>query len=192
MSVVPLSTTIALAAARGLIANLLIIPRNIAGFVADVTIEESHVDALEITQHPVEQGAAITDHAFKLPAMVTVRAGWTMSSLNALADPNYVNEVYSQFLELQTSRVPFTVVTGKRVYDNMLVSRLTTTTDKDTENSLILTVECREIILVNTQTVSVPDPSKMRSPQNNAATTNAGTKQLTSSSYTEASLVSQI
>jgi len=30
-----------------------------------VTIEEVHHDDLEITEHPVERGAAIGDHAFK-------------------------------------------------------------------------------------------------------------------------------
>ncbi len=41
----------------------------------DVVVEEVHRDALAITQHPVEQGASITDHAYRLPAVVEVRMG---------------------------------------------------------------------------------------------------------------------
>lgn len=48
--------------------------------VANVTVEEKHQDDLEITEHPVEQGGAITDHAFKKPAEVTVRMAWSNSS----------------------------------------------------------------------------------------------------------------
>ena len=47
--------------------------------VAQATIEEHHMDELEITDHPVEQGAMITDHAFKRPAEVTLKLGWSNS-----------------------------------------------------------------------------------------------------------------
>ena len=42
-------------------------------------IEESHKDELEISQHPVEYGASITDHAFKRPSEVVVKVGWSNS-----------------------------------------------------------------------------------------------------------------
>jgi hypothetical protein len=61
-------------------AALIIRPtRKIGPFVAQVTITESHSDELEITQHPVEQGAAISDHAFKRPAELTLTVGWSNS-----------------------------------------------------------------------------------------------------------------
>lgn len=46
---------------------------------AQITIEEIHHDELEITEHPVEQGAAIADHAFKRPAEVIIRCMWSNS-----------------------------------------------------------------------------------------------------------------
>ena len=48
-------------------------------FVAQVTIEESHRDETHITEHPVEQGANIADHAFDMPASLTVRYAWSNS-----------------------------------------------------------------------------------------------------------------
>ncbi len=47
--------------------------------VAQVTLEEIHRDELEITEHPVERGAAISDHAYKRPAEVIIRCGWSDS-----------------------------------------------------------------------------------------------------------------
>jgi hypothetical protein len=41
----------------------------------------------------------------------------------------------------------------------------------------MLTVKMREIIIVNTQTVSVPPNSNMSNPQNNGATASQGTQQ---------------
>lgn len=47
--------------------------------VAQATVEEVHTDDLEITDHPIERGAAITDHAFKRPAEVVVRCVFSNS-----------------------------------------------------------------------------------------------------------------
>ena len=41
--------------------------RSIGTVIPDVVIEEAHRDELIITQHPVEKGATITDHAFARP-----------------------------------------------------------------------------------------------------------------------------
>jgi hypothetical protein len=46
---------------------------------AHATIEELHTDDLEITEHPVEQGANIADHAFKRPAEVVLKLAWSNS-----------------------------------------------------------------------------------------------------------------
>jgi hypothetical protein len=48
---------------------------NIAGYVFDAVIKEEHVHALAITQHPVQTGANITDHAYQKPAMLVLEVG---------------------------------------------------------------------------------------------------------------------
>ena len=47
--------------------------------IAMVVIEERHSDEMIITEHPVEQGASITDYAYKLPPRLTLRLGWSNS-----------------------------------------------------------------------------------------------------------------
>lgn len=178
MSIVPIGTTVALAAARGLLNQFFVRPRAIGPLIADVTVMEQGLDELAITEHPVETGAAITDHAYRRPAQVTIRVGFSNSSPRALGNLNYIDFMYQAFLSLQESRTPFSVITGKRIYSNMLISRLFQTTDERTENVLDLIVECREVILVSTQTVVVPPAASMKTPQANAATLNTGTKAL--------------
>lgn len=163
------------AAASDLVA-ILPMQRNIGGFIADVTVEERHTDRLEITKHPVEQGAAVTDHSYKQPAQVTILAGWSNSSPEALGNPGYVIGLYNSFLALQASRQLITVVTGKRLYQSMLIASLLLTTDQEHENAMLLTVECQELIIATTQTVSVPSSGNMQNPQINGATQNAGTQ----------------
>jgi hypothetical protein len=173
MSLIPIGLSIAEAAALDLLNPVIFRQRNIGGFVADVTIEEVHDDVLTITKNPVEQRAAVTDHSYKEPSSVIIKAGWSNSSPAAGGDPDYVNDTYQALLDLQSSRQPFDIITGKRSYSSMLMGRITVRTDEGTENVLALQVAATQIILVNTQTVSVPD-AKMANPQSTGNVTNRG------------------
>jgi hypothetical protein len=176
---IPYGLSVAAAEIQGLIGPIIIRQRNIGGFVADVTVRENHEDELVVTENPVEQGAAITDHSFKQPPTLTVDVGYSNSSIQSGGDPNYVNDMYAQFLELQVSRQPFDVITGKRQYPNMLITMLHTFTDEKTEDTLFLTVRMKQVILVSTQTVSVPPAGNQADPSATGATQKLGTQQLT-------------
>jgi hypothetical protein len=178
MPLVPPGITVALATAQGLLSPIIVRQRNIGGFVASVTLEEIGTDRTEITRHPIEQGAAITDHAYLHPPELIVRPGWSNSDLAGLGDPNYVQEIYKKFLALMGTRQPFTVVTGKRVYKDMLIEEITVPTDVATENSFKPTIRMRNVILVRTQTASLPSPDVMKSPGATAPDSPQGTKQL--------------
>lgn len=178
MSLLPPGLAIAAAATLNILSPIFLFSRNIGGFVADATLEEMHTDELAVTDHPVQQGAVITDHSYKRNATVVIRAAWSNASLQALGDPNFGKVMYDNFLALQASRQPFDVITGKRTFTNMLMTRLSESTTEKTENVLVLTIECREVILVQTQTVSVPNSANMKNPQATAAVQNMGSKNL--------------
>lgn len=162
---------------------------NGVGLDPHVTLEENHFDDLEITEHPVEQGAAIADHAFKRPGEVVIKCAWsnsppgsggllgtatglaaaiggsglrtvigaatTVGSLLSGAGASSANAIYGQFLALQRARELLTVYTGKRKYSNMLIKSIAVTTDAKSENALMLTITCREVLLVATSVVKV-------------------------------------
>lgn len=179
--------------------------RSIGPLVAQVTIEEVHDDELEITEHPVEQGAAIADHAYKRPARLRIRCAWsnspsvaglgagivagfqgTIDGVQSLVTGNSaasVRDVYAKLLKLQSDRIPFDVFTGKRVYSSMLVKALSITTDKESENTLSVTATFQQVIIVQTQTISVGAPSaNQASPSDTQAQANAGSRSLLPSS----------
>jgi hypothetical protein len=149
--------------------------RAIGAFHATVTIEESSNDSLEITQHPVQQGATITDHAFVKPSTLSLKIGWT-------DDDAPLAETYQNLLTLQALREPFDVVTGKRAYTNMLMEFLDVTTDKETENILAVSMGLREVILTAVEVVAVPVRVKQANPGKTGATENAGQKSATAAS----------
>jgi hypothetical protein len=165
--------------------------RKIDIFVPSVVVSEKHSDTLEITEHPVEKPTTgsnagyIADHAFKRPSEVTMECGFAGGgSLLDFVDTSSIGlglgmspkETYQQLLDLQSSRVPFDVVTGKRTYTNMLVRAIEVTTDKTTENVLSCTLTLREVIMSETFSVKVADKSDMQEGANTSAVQNTGTK----------------
>lgn len=163
-------------------------------FTGQVTIEEVHHDEMEIVEHPIEQGAAITDHAYKRPAEVTLRYAWSTSpaagagifglpAFDSSAVQNELQDIYAGLLALQDNRVLCDIFTGKRVYSSMLLKSLAVTTDKHSENALFVTCTFKQVILVNTQTVTVPaSAANQAQPQATQASQNVGSQSLQSGS----------
>lgn len=152
--------------------------RSIGGILMDVTIQEDERDELVITEHPIEQGAPIADHAFKRPSTVTIRAGWSVAKSGDIsADPN---GVYGLLLSWQAALQPFDLFTGKRSYKNMLMQSLSVTTDQTSEYALMASITCQQVILVGTKKENVPNglssnPDNHADPSSTAPTLEAGT-----------------
>ncbi|HDX8333058.1 TPA: hypothetical protein ROU58_005440, partial [Raoultella ornithinolytica CD1_MRS_4] len=159
--------------------------RKIGLIVPSVVISEKHNDTLEITEHPVEVGAAISDHAYRRPSEVVMQVGFagggslldfldtTSFGLSAGLSPK---ETYQELLDLQNSRVPFDVVTGKRIYSNMLIRALEVTTDRTSENVLSAVLTLREVIITSTTTTQVAAKEDMKLGANTSAVQNSGVK----------------
>lgn len=159
--------------------------RKIGLIVPSVVVSEKHSDTLEITEHPVEIGAAVADHAYKRPSEVVMEVGFAGGgSLLDFVDTSSIGlslglspqETYQELLDLQNSRIPFDVVTGKRLYSNMLIRALEVTTDKTTENVLSAVLTLREVLIIQTQQITVANKSDMKDGASTSAVANAGTK----------------
>ena len=145
--------------------------RRIGDFMTYLTIEESGEDELEITDHPVQDGAEITDHAYKKAPLVNITISF---SEGETATP--LDETYAAMLQLQESRIPFEVVTGKRIYSDMLFKSIRQTTDKLTDNVLSIQAVLKHIKVTQVTVTTVPPRSKQANPAKTGATTKAGSK----------------
>lgn len=162
--------------------------RSLGDVIPGIVIRESHRDQLKITDHPIDRGAVISDHAIKQPAEVTVECGWSNSpptqgylSVTPAAQTKSITEVYQRLLKMQNDLELVDVLTGKRSYSNMMLVEIDTETDVLTENVLIARATFREVRIVGVQVLdlnSAQDTSKQRDPAITAPTVNAGTKQL--------------
>jgi hypothetical protein len=180
---------------RGLVNIVSADGSSLPDIVPQIVMEERHIDQMEVTDHPIEQGASIADHAFKRPAEVVLHLGWSNSPsdngslvnaaigaassvsplvrkvanvveigagiMSAMSGSNVdqVNYIYGKLLELQETRALFDIDTGKRQYKNMVCKTLTVETDSKTEYSLLVTMHCQQVIIVNTSVKSVPKSS---------------------------------
>ncbi|MBI6548586.1 phage baseplate protein [Xenorhabdus lircayensis] len=167
--------------------------RKIEMIVPSVVISEKHMDSTEITEHPVQRGAAISDHAYDKPSEVTMELGFagggslidgfdtsniSMFDINTGATlGKSPKEIYQQLLKLKSSKMPFDVTTGKRQYKNMLIRAIEVTTDKTSENVLMVVLTLREVIIVETTTVTgiTAPPERMQFPHDTGPVVDRGT-----------------
>lgn len=79
--------------------------------------------------------------------------------------------------QIQRSADPFTVQTGLRLYQNMLMTTLSADQDKDLSGFLLFHASLREVIIVNTQTVVYPPRKPGKHARQAAKSVTAGEKQ---------------
>lgn len=155
--------------------------RSIAGVIPDVVISEEHSDSVTVTKHPVDTGANIADHAYKNPGVVRCTFGWSDSSrlINSLLDGSIfkglqsTEDVYEFLQNLQTTRQPFTLRTGKRYYPQVILTELRTSTTEDTESCLLVDCTFEEILVARTQIVSLA-PEYQQKVSKTASVKNSG------------------
>lgn len=167
-------------AVTGLIALDILLPavKVIGPVTIQTGVEQVHIDRLTKTRQPVESGADITDHAYMEPARVEMRCGWSNSSVSAIARIgstyfdsgslpalDYISDIYGQLLALQQRRTPFTIFTGLRTYDSMLLETLTLRRDPQFNQAIMVEIACEEIIIVSTQNTTLAPQSSQAIPQ---------------------------
>lgn len=180
-------------AAANLATVLLRRRRAIADIIPNVVLEEIQIDEIQITEHPVETGAPISDHAFRRPSELVMKVGWSNSSplsvlgipipgvsrglasaVTSFGEKDYVTEAYERLQEILSARETISITTGKRVYRNMLLQSLAVTTDEKTENTLMTVARFREVIIVNSASRTVPPAAEQAAPERTAPTVEQG------------------
>lgn len=130
----------------------------IDGFLIDAEITSDHVFENDVTDHPVEVGADITDNSRARPVLLTLegvvsdtplgaaaveRTGVTLPSADALA----------RLTGIRNAREPISIATSLQRYDNMLMQRLSITKNADTGRALRFVAEFKQVILATNERV---------------------------------------
>jgi hypothetical protein len=133
---------------------------DVGGYIFDAMLSLQHESTLEITQHPVQSGAAVSDHAYLNPRKLTLQIGMSDAATSVLpgqfaTGPTRSIAAYQLLLSLQQSRIPVEVTTRLQSYSNMLVQSITVPDDHTTAYGLKATVVLEELQVAVVRTVKI-------------------------------------
>ena len=140
--------------------QLVMVSTNIGGLFFDAVVHVDTEETLTITSHPVQNGANISDHAYREPTRITMDI--KMSDVMASRVPGqftgaYTKSVsaYRRLLDLQRSRIPCAVLTRLGSYKNMLIEAISAPDDPDMLHGLTCSVTLREVLVANVAVAKV-------------------------------------
>lgn len=122
----------------------------------DATPVITHVDAANVTEHAVEEGANISDHIRKLPAELRLEAVVTDSPIvfaRSISEPADRPQVaYEILLDILDAKQLIQVITSKRSYDNMALRSVGMTRTASDGDGLRFALAFRELRIVESET----------------------------------------
>ncbi len=131
---------------------------NIGGLFFDAIFTTTTEHQLMITQHPVQTGANISDHAYVQPVKITMDIG--VSDAMAYRIPGAYDNLgptksisaYRALCKMMELRIPVKVLTRLNTYENMLIESIVVNDDVSTLYALKATVQLVQILVVNVGT----------------------------------------
>lgn len=126
----------------------------------DVTLSENHTFNSRATNFPIETGGDITDHIINDPDILNLSGIVSDTPLNALSFFSRSIDAFNRLVEIHNRREPVRVVTGLKVYDNMVMTVLDVPRNIQTGQSLTFNITLQNIrfdasaqLLVNRTTI---------------------------------------
>lgn len=140
------------------------------GFVEfDVATDIQHSYSAEVTSHPVESGADVSDNVLQKPTELTI-SGVISNTPVVFAGASTIDDgraktALENLLDLKDQGQPIDVVTPLREYTNMVITGITAPQNARVGDAVECTVTLKEVVTVASRTVDAP-----------AAKTDRGTK----------------
>jgi hypothetical protein len=160
--------------------------------VVDGVLRQGHERRNEVTKHPVEEGADITDNIRPEPVVVVIEGIISATPLSGAQDednPNRHIAAFDRLTKAVKERELIQIATGLAIYPKMAIESFSAPRDPKTGVDLYFTITAREVVFAVTQTTTVPKdalgakgapPAAVASTQRKAApATNKGPKPTT-------------
>lgn len=146
----------------------------------DAIFHETHTTTVRMTEHPVQTGANIVDHAYMMPNRLSLEIGMSDAMQSLVTTEwtgSYTKSVsaYQKLKELQKNRLPLTVHTRLNTYENMVIDSITTDDNFKTYHGLRATINMTQLLVAVVATVSSSSDSQT------TGTTSSGTVTVTTS-----------
>ncbi len=147
--------------------------KSLGGIQLDAVLSESHSTPVRLTKNPIELGADITDHAIIEPIQLVIVAEVSDTPLGAAAFGAIIdlitglfgtatssnitrsNAAYNALIQLKNAREPIQVQTRLRLYENMLITNILITQDKNSSRVANMTINLEEALITESQIVQL-------------------------------------
>ncbi len=138
---------------------MLILTESATGYsiLLDCVLETTHTSAAEVTDHPVETGADVSDNVIQKPDELRLHSIVSNTPLvpGLRGDGNRGQSAYEALLLFKESGSSLNLVTPLRAYTGMVITGLTA---PEQANALDVTVTLRHVRTVDSQQVAAPVP----------------------------------
>lgn len=133
------------------------VPKSIGGITIDAYIQEGHRKVANVTNYPIEDGSFIADHVIQRPDVVNIQGLVSKSILGSSAASNSrILDTYETLVFLKELGLPITVVTGLKVYEDMVITNLDINRTARNGQSLPFRMTVQKITIVQSQTAQIP------------------------------------
>lgn len=129
----------------------------------DCTLREEHATTVELTRHPIEEGADPSDHARRLPNKITLEGLFSNTPIDAnearargntdAGASGYAQEQHKKLEGLADSHNAVTILTELKTYKNMVLTSLSIPRDSKTGDAVRFTATFEEIRFVKSEVV---------------------------------------
>lgn len=120
---------------------------NIGGIFLDATLSEDHQYNSRVTNYPVEDGRIISDHIINEPETLQITGIVSDTPLSILAPFNRSVDAFNRLVRIHTNKERITVVTGIKVYTDMVMTSLQVPRNLTTGQSLTFVIDLQKIFL---------------------------------------------
>lgn len=127
----------------------------------DVSLNETHTSTNVISDAPIETGSDITDHVKKMPdelrleGVLSNAPSSTLKFIELQTSGDTAEARYAKLIEVFENREKFEVITGIRVYRNMLFKSISVPRNSATGQVIRFNAVMREVTFAQSETVEV-------------------------------------
>lgn len=142
----------------------------------DITYVYTFTYPSKVTAFPVETGAVISDHVINEQFKLKIEGEVSEAHTLFFPGSSRRRDAFDALVRIRDSRSPFTVVTYLKSYSNMIFTNLEFSINPTSGESLPISMEFAQILLVAAQSVQVPgrntssDAADKAAPKSNLGT----------------------
>ncbi len=126
---------------------------SIAGIAIDCSLRETHKKSADISNIPIETGSSISDHRRTKPAELTLEG--IISDAGFVPDQESKHARYLALMEKVEGTEVFDVITGLRIYRDMVFTDFQVTRDATTGEIIQFTAQMQQIQFATSKSVPV-------------------------------------